>query len=689
LAEDLIAHFGPLPNTSPSDAAIWLLAGLITVADWIGSDESHFPQDAAWDLPERHRRAQIALTDINWRPVNARPALEFYDLFPEITEPNSLQRATLDSVRGPGIYVIEGPMGCGKTEAALAAAYKLIAAGAATGLYFALPTQTTSNRIHDRVQAFVNEISREAATVRLAHGASWLADGMPLPDVQPASDEEGSKDHAEDARSWFASAKRALLVPFGVGTVDQALLGIVAAKHFFLRQFGLAGKVVILDEVHTYDMYTGTLISQLVKRLRELHCTVLILSATLIEQRRRELLEAPETQPLSRAYPVVSGVAPSLIECACERPPSKTVQIRCVSRDLPVDQVLEHARRGVCVLWIRNTVDEAQATYRALRDSTVSDDPPTALLHSRFPFFRRDELETDWMDRLGKNPAKRPAGCVLVSTQVAEQSVDIDADLLITDLAPTDILLQRLGRLWRHDRLSRPCLGPEVWIHMPDGDDAAALGKSARVYAPYILLRSLDQWRHRTSISLPEDIRAILEKTYAEPSEDEPQAWRELHEHLEKQKESLARKALNATTVWVTPDLPDDEGTQTRYSTYKSAQLLLAHEITSLDNHSVRLRLLNGDSVTASSRKWDLSAAKAIHRNLTRVPLWAVLPGRCDSAGWLKKHVAQAAAAGLLQPDGSIRWLNAERDSGLSYDPDEGVIISRAHDYEGMNESYD
>src|SRR5713101_4049717 len=136
--------------------------------------------------------------------------------------------------------------------------------------------------------------------------------------LRPASpDDREAQEHVQTGRSWFASAKRALLTPFGVGTIDQALLGIVAAKHFFVRLFGLAGKVVILDEVHTYDLYTGTLVSALVKRLRELHCTVIVLSATLTEKRRRELLGLSDGRRLSAAYPLVSGMATSFVEREC------------------------------------------------------------------------------------------------------------------------------------------------------------------------------------------------------------------------------------------------------------------------------------------------------------------------------------------------------------------------------------
>jgi CRISPR-associated endonuclease/helicase Cas3 len=705
LAQELIGEFGTLPVSPPGDSQIWLVAGLITVADWIGSDELLFPQDVAWDMPERRGRARRALIEIKWQAVSIRPSRGFGDLFPEIRYPNDLQAAALEVVSQPGVYVVEGPMGCGKTEAALAASYQLVSTGTASGLYFALPTQITSNRIHLRVGRFVDRISTDPVKVRLAHSASWLVETDSALKFGPASpDDHEAKEHVQTGRSWFASAKRALLTPFGVGTIDQALLGVVAAKHFFVRQFGLAGKVVVLDEVHTYDLYTGTLLTALVKRMRELGCTVIVLSATLTQKRRRELLGLPEGHPLSTAYPLVSGVADSTFERECEPPPSKTVGIRAVSGSIQPRSALERAVRGECVLWIRNTVDEAQETYRALINANFAGDLAIALLHSRFPFFRRTQIEDEWMERLGRDSTRRPSGCILVSTQVAEQSVDIDADLLITDLAPTDMLLQRLGRLWRHDRPSRRCSYPEVWIQMPRADDAAimvasqaelrgALGRNARVYAPYVLLRSLQEWRGRDTITLPEDVRSILEATYADPSTNEPATWRELRKELEKQKERMTRSALNATAIWNNPPLPDEEDIQTRWNTYPTAQLLLVRETTSLDGRSARLKLLDGEIVIANAREWDFGTAKAIHRNLVRVPWWAVAAGLADPPHWLTNHVSQPTAAGLLQADGTIRWPSDETPTGLAYDPELGVVISRRTSIhvadEGLDESYD
>lgn len=700
LARDLISQFGVLPDRPAEEAVLWFTAGLVTVADWIGSDEDYFPQDVQWDIDQRRHHASVALRNIGWRQIVVKPSLPFTKVFPLLKCANTLQQAVIQATRCSGVYTIEGPMGFGKTEAALAAAYHLMEAKHATGIYFGLPTQVTSNRIYERVQFYIDQICSDESPVRLIHSASWLVDSQRIPRLSPSSTDSEGTVHVQEGLSWFASSKRALLEPFGVGTIDQALLGVVAAKHFFVRQFGLAGKVVILDEVHTYDLYTSTLIDLLVKRLIELQCTVIILSATLTQQRRCELLGLKYDQPVSAAYPLVSGVCRGqLIERECEPPLSKMIQIQMIAKTSPVEQALKRAKNGECVLWIRNTVDDAQETYRALKEANCEGGPTIGLLHSRFPFFRREELESEWMSRLGKSSPTRPNGCVLVSTQVVEQSVDIDADLLLTDLAPTDMLLQRLGRLWRHERGARLSSNPEIWIQTPDCTDTQLyeanakdlcqmLGKSARVYAPYILLRTLHLWRGRDSLLLPGDIRAILEATYADPDGNEPCEWKKLREQLEKKREKMARQALSTTNVWNIPALADDEGIQTRWNSYPSAQLLLIRNVTREKSCCRHLDLLNGESVEVGD-EWNFDVAKAIHRNLTRIPRWVVGAFLTNPPRWLTKHVHQPTAVGILQTNGSVHALENSADMGLSYHINQGVIIHRKQSQCTSREEFD
>jgi len=707
LVAELVGEFGHLPDQSPPScdcATLWFNAGLIAVADWLASDERTFPPSEDLDAAVIRERAEKQLERIGFRTVLCPPGKAFIDLFP-FPDPNALQTLLAESVRRPGVYVVEAPMGYGKTEAALIATYNLLATGQATGIYFALPTQVTSNRIHKRVAEFIDRLSPGAGT-RLIHGSSWLMEtDEPLAD----SCRGGSRDHA--GRDWFASPRRALLAPFGVGTVDQALLGVVAAKHFFVRQFALAGKVVILDEVHSYDLYTGTLLELLVARLRELGATVIILSATLTAARRQELLGLKEEANLAPAedYPLLSvkGADGCLQQPVTPDEP-KTIQLRFRPASVLVNAALERADRGECVLWIRNTVHDAQETYRHLCCQNRVGGPEIALLHARFPQFRRAQLENDWLERLGKDEShsKRPSnGCVLVSTQIAEQSVDIDADLLVTDLAPTDMLLQRIGRLWRHPRERPPGCTPEAWIAAPTLDAGgfntatapdikAAFGRSAKVYAPYVLLRTLALWRGRTALTLPGDIRPLLEATYADRPDDPP-AWCTLREEVTARKEELRNAALANSNPWQVA-LNDDDGVQTRWNSYPTVAVLPVRQVRTWDTRTgAHLELLNGDQCELRSHEFLFAAAQAIHRNLVKVPRWSVANHLRSTPNWLRQYVAGATLPCKLC-EGRLLVLPGGDDSALTYRDDLGVVIPtwRAHPTarrteEDESESYD
>lgn len=714
LCRELEQVLGQLPerlDALETDSRLWLLAGMICVADWIGSGQwfsADGPKAGAPSRSVEHPRADAtrALAELGWNRPSVRAELLFEDLF-GFDSPTELQKQAANLAVAPGVVLVEAAMGAGKTEAALALAYRLLDAGEAGGLYFALPTQVTSNRIHLRVRDFLGNCLRAPAMLRLAHMNSWLRDDSTV-QVPPAGRDDATP---ETARAWFSSSKRALLAPFGVGTIDQALLGVVAARHFFVRQFALAGKVVVLDEVHSYDLYTGTLVAQLVRALRELGATVVILSATLTAQRKRELLGLPDETPLESAYPLLTNLPRDggpLLEQASAAGEVQRVGVRCVqlTEAEAAAECLRRAERGECVLWIRNTVAEAQAGMRRLRSDRCEGRPELALLHSRFPLFRRDQLERLWLNRLGKNPRRRPHGCVLVATQVVEQSVDVDADFLLTDLAPTDMLLQRIGRLWRHQgrpkmAACRPASAKrEIWVNHPvlAGEADAqgletALGRSAHVYAPYVLLRSLTEWRqvaHRGTLTLPTDIRPLLEATY-DPAQEaaDPPAWGELRKKLERQAAELRQGALGATRVWTLPDLKDEEDVQTRWRVQDTASLLLVRGAEvfrctgSRAKDGLRLRPLHGGITEVLPYQWDFKAARTMHRNLVRLPAWLVRDGIArtqealgPAAKALARHAHGEIALGIVQGsvNGPIRWPGAEApESRLFCDEDLGI----------------
>jgi len=713
LCSEMNDCFPGLPDRFPylTDMQLWLVAGLVSVADWIGSDENFFSPPLQ-TLADSQQQASKAVEEIGWRSPAVLPRLTLEEMF-GFDRPSNLQTQAVGLTTTPEVVLVEAAMGAGKTEAALGLAQRLWEKGHASGLYFALPTQVTSNRIHVRVRKFLQRVLKEPALLRLAHTNSWLMD-MAVALVPPAGQMNPNEDNTpETARRWFSSAKRALLAPFGVGTIDQALLGVVAAKHFFVRQFALAGKVVVLDEVHTYDLYTGTLVVKLVQALRQLGATVVILSATLTEKRKRQLLGTDEHTPLPdsvalrKEYPLLTvlpkgGAALEQLESAPTELPVVRVRCASLSESEAAAECLRRAEHGECVLWIRNTVAEAQAAMKHLRSDRCEDTPELAVLHSRFPQFRRERLERFWLNRLGKNPRRRPSGCVLVATQVVEQSVDIDADFLLTDLAPTDMLLQRIGRLWRHQgrrqmAARRPASATrEVWVNHPDLSSAsdaeslkAALGRSARVYASYVLLRSLAEWQRIASrgvLSLPTDIRPLLEATYYERA-DEPPGWSELKRQMEDRAKELQSKAIAATRVWTLADLPDEEGLQTRWSDLETASLFLVRAARLKGKDGLELAPLHGQPFAIAPHDWQTNpvkafvAAKTIHRNLVRVDAWLVREGckalnDLDGAGRaLRRYVHGTVALGIVkgEANGPIKWPRSDADTKLFYDHDLGV----------------
>jgi CRISPR-associated endonuclease/helicase Cas3 len=251
----------------------------------------------------------------------------------------------------------------------------------------------------------------------------------------------------------------------------------------------------------------------------------------------------------------------------------------------------------------------------------VGESVEIGLLHSRFPVYRRQELEEYWMDKLGK-AGKNRSGCILFSTQIVEQSVDLDADFMVTELAPTDMLLQRMGRLCRHERGKR---FPEMWIvaegfSYEEFKNSTAqkikkmFGIKAIVYSPYVLLRSLEVWKETPLIELPGDIRLLLETTYKE-KDNEPASWLTLRQEIEGEKFALKMAAQFETNIWNLA-LDDEEGkARTRVNSLETTQLVLCVKQT-----VGGLKLLNGEAISLSGEKFNLTEARAVAKNIAKVP---------------------------------------------------------------------
>ncbi len=556
-----------VPPTPP-----WLLglAGWATLADWLGSLAEAFPRETGTDpaayLDASRAGAAEALRRAGVDATAALTVRPFADLFPHTAghAPRPVQQALLDlplpaDPGAPTLTIVEAPTGEGKTEAALALAARQQARGgpahSGPGLYLALPTQATANGLLARTTDFLERAHRApegspTASFRLAYGRSELHPASEAllsdPDALAALDDEDGATARVRTLRWFTGRKRALLAPYGLGTVDQALLGVLFARHFFVRLFGLAGKTVIVDEVHAYDVYTGALVLRLLPWLRALGAHVVLLSATLPARARHDLLRAwdadaplpPEPDPARTPYPavwtsaegnvrVLAGEADGLSASRTQR-----AGLERLDPALP-DIAAEVARAvaaGAVVAVVCNTVRRAQQVFEALRERLALPPGDLVLFHARFVrrdrqaiedavVGHRDAASGAWAaGRFGKGRADGPA--VLVGTQVVEQSLDLDVDLMLSDLAPVDLLLQRAGRLHRHDR-TRPAahVAPRlVWL-CPAWEagglpDVTGLSGHGHVYDRTVLWRTALLLSGRAAWALPHDYRPLVEAVY-------------------------------------------------------------------------------------------------------------------------------------------------------------------------------
>jgi len=542
-------------------AVVPLLAGFISVADWIGSNQEFFPcatgveNETPIDIAEYWKRAQVqarnALLRLGWMPaVKFAREAPFEQVFNGFT-PNALQRVAIELASkqtSPFLMVIEAPMGLGKTEAALYAADMAMSRGFARGLYVAMPTQATGNAMYARVmnEYLKNRGHQGKLNLQLIHGDALLS---VMADPKAGEIREFMPkdigDRADmEAQSWFTAKKRPLLSPFGIGTIDQSLLSVLQTKHWFVRIFGLAGKVVIFDEVHAYDTYMNTILERLLQWLAEIDCTVILLSATLPATRRKALVKSysgkyPDKQ---KAYPRITMATPRHFSASRKNIPPDCVGIPMgAQREVHLSFIQNNfsllaanldrrLNNGGCAVVICNTVNRAIEFYRFLSKGLANIE--CSLFHARTLKKWRREKEEEVLRKFGKglrqfdgtykNP-DRPHRAILVATQVIEQSLDLDFDLMVSEIAPIDLLLQRSGRLHRHSRTRPQDLGEPVFMVVSDaetnGPPPESFGKSIEfVYDRYILLRTWFTIRQREQLQLPAEIERLVAAVYVDES---------------------------------------------------------------------------------------------------------------------------------------------------------------------------
>lgn len=567
---DLALERGGFSTTAelprPSQQAQVLLSGLLIQADWLASNSTYFPLLAPDSTPSETvypQRVQQALRQIDlpdmWRPFTLQEGLPidpvcFQERFG--FQPNPVQSMAIHlantAERPGGLLIIEAQMGVGKTEGALAAAEIMAARGKAGGIFFGLPTQATANSLFPRLMGWADRLPEQARhAIRLAHGMAELnEDYRTLPHHDPSAVFEDREDDENglEIHSWFSGRKQALLADFVVGTVDTALMAALPLKHFMLRHIGLCGKVVIIDECHAYDAYTSRFLLSLLHWLGAYRVPVVLLSATLPVEKKQEMITAykhpyknnkknQEIHLEASGYPLLTWVDDQSIRCeAIEFTDNrKSVQIQTIAEDQLLETIKEHTSDGGCIGVIVNTVRRAQAFAEMLRQALP--DKHVLVFHAQFVAEERCRLEEELLRTVGKaSTQKQRQNVIVVGTQVLEQSLDIDFDYLITDLCPMDLLLQRIGRLHRHNHQRPP--SSEV-------PTCAVLGvselekASLPIYDEWLLRKTADYLP--SCVELPTDIPLLVNQVYAIPVDEEQgdKAW-EKHSKKEEKKKGNA-----------------------------------------------------------------------------------------------------------------------------------------------------
>ncbi|MGI0542558.1 CRISPR-associated helicase Cas3' [Corynebacterium aquatimens] len=565
-----------------------LLTGLVVIADWIASNADSFPMMLKGGQSQRVAEGMGA-TDLTapWSPFV--PDLDTDRLYQrsfawgDDQSPREIQKAMVDVVRNmerPSLVILEAETGVGKTEAALVAAHVLGAKFSSQGVYFAAPTMATANGLLDRTVLWAGHSADtgSVSSLYLAHSKNELVDSYQKVRFAGINPEEGGESNVV-ASSWMRGRRKGLLSNIVVGTVDQVLMLALQQRYSMLRHIALAGKIIIFDEVHSYDTYTSDYLKTALEWLAFYGVPVILMSATLPPQQREELVEAYTGNPVverSHAYPLITVADESGLEYVTPEASPTNLEARIDIIDDDVESLTRQLEiqlaDGGCALIVCNTISRAQGCYLAVKDVYPGE---VELHHAGFTSRDRVKKEDRLREELGPQShrgAGRPYRKIVVATQVAEQSLDIDADVLFTDLAPMDLLIQRIGRLHRHARPESDRPGtlrdPRVFVRGILALDPPEIeGGTEAIYDPLIVLSTL---AHLPKLfTRPDDVAALVAAVYS-PDNRPQEGWEDVWAEAEVESEQRKKRAHERSKTYRMPS-PFDAKTMQEFFAAPSA----------------------------------------------------------------------------------------------------------------------
>ena len=561
--------------------------GLLMLADWIGSDTRWFKFKPEPDreyyrntaLPQAEKALAAIGLDTRNQPMPGQPATLGEIAGKPGVQPNAVQRAVTEVDTKESVVVIESETGSGKTEAALLRFQQMKRAGLVDGLYFALPTRAAATQLHRRITGAIRRIMSQ----------SKVEPVLAIPSYIRAGEHEGTlmpryrvhwEDHPDEGNRWAAeTAKRFLAAQIAVGTIDQAMLSVMQTKHAHMRAACLSRNLLVIDEVHASDTYMQGITQALVRNHTTKGGYTLLMSATLGSSARSVYLEQSQPDPENAEltpYPSISTRNATVDTGDNNR--QKKVSIRTMPTGQTPHHVAQEALRaqqaGAQVLIIRNTVRLAVETAEELESKC--DQPASTMMtvngkpvphHSRFAAEDRKLLDEAAESALSSDGPRK--GTVVIGTQTLEQSLDIDADYLITDLCPMDVLLQRIGRLHRRPGTERPHQHrePQCMILMPEektttlitGRSTTGLGPQGNVYRDLRIIEATRRQIDRKQVwEIPDMNRELVEESthperLREIVDEDPEAWNSHHNSMEGTAHADKTAAKNMLVRWDKP----------------------------------------------------------------------------------------------------------------------------------------
>ena len=535
---------------------VLLLESIISISDWISSNPYFFNYEKDFNIVNIKSYYDKSLkiaenifnNNINWKNYYNFESKDFKDLFDFVPCPTQSKVEHICKNDNPKLIIIEVPTGEGKTEAALLAQNYFRKKYNQKGLYFALPTMATSNQMFNRVEKYIKKsYSNEKINYHLIHSHSLLSDNYHKIKTSGINNNENLI-----ADEWFSVSKRVLLAPFAVGTVDQSLLSVLKVKYGYLRLFGLSDKTIIFDEIHAYDIHMSLLFEELLEWLGKIGSTVIILSATLSKERLLKLASKYAGKEFNLnsigKYPRISWVNDSNDFYSETVSVNQDHEIKLIKKDNEEDiinDILDLTNEGGNIAWICNTVDNSRKLYQKIKEDNRFNDYDIELFHSRFLFGDRLNKEKNILKKYSKDALKDRnennnslnKKSILISTQIIEQSLDLDFDLMVSEIAPIDLIIQRVGRLHRHKiKRNNKLKNSILYVNMNFKHNIF------KIYNEYIMLKTNNLLKNVDKIKIPENVENFIEYVYSKNNEYEKE-----YKELFKEKEIKKLKIKNIT----------------------------------------------------------------------------------------------------------------------------------------------